>query len=44
MQDTKPDASVAELLGTLARDMSTLLRQELRLASADLTLTAQRFA
>jgi len=39
----KPDASVGELLSTLARDMGVLVRQEVRLASADMSLKAKLF-
>ena len=40
----RPDGSVGELLGTLARDTSALMRQELQLASTEMTLKARRAA
>jgi hypothetical protein len=40
----KTDPSVGELLGTLARDMGVLVRQEVRLVSAEMTLKAKSFA
>lgn len=41
---TKPEASVGDLLGNLARDMGVLVRQEVRLASTEMTLKAKAFA
>jgi len=41
---TKPDASVGDLISTLARDMGVLVKQEVRLASAEMSLKAKVFA
>lgn len=44
MDDGKSEPSVGELLRALARDTSVLVRQEVQLASAEMTLKAQSFA
>ena len=40
----KPDPSVGELINTLAQDMGVLVRQEVRLASAEMSLKAKQLA
>lgn len=42
MQQSKEDRSLGELLGDLARESSTLVRQEVELAKAELTQKASR--
>jgi hypothetical protein len=41
--DEKPEPSVGELLKALGRDTGVLVRQELQLASAELTVKGKRF-
>lgn len=43
MSAGKAEASVGELVGTLARDTGLLIRQELKLASTEMTLKAKAF-
>ncbi|HWA71942.1 MAG TPA: phage holin family protein [Polyangiaceae bacterium] len=44
MVEANDPASVGELLGTLARDTGALMRQELKLASAEMTVKGKRLA
>ncbi len=41
--DDKSEASISELLGSLVKDSGVLMRQELQLASSELTAKARRF-